>query len=144
MSDRAFPSGGTRVAFSFPADPGSIAEARHLIVSEASTLPFSSDDLDDIALAISEAFTNLVQYAPGYRIRGYCEINPRQLEVRFEIDRNLSQFLEHRQFPTGLSHGGRGIPLLNLLIPEIEITEREDGTAELRLVKPVTHEKENG
>ncbi|MHB9026579.1 MAG: ATP-binding protein [Armatimonadota bacterium] len=143
MADRATPSPGTRIAFSFPAEPGSISEARHLILSEARTLPFSQDALDDIALAISEAFTNLVQYAPGYRIRGFCEVHPRQLEVRFEIDRSLSRFLDHRQFPTGLSHSGRGIPLLNLLIPQIEILEREDGTTELRLVKPVTPEKES-
>ncbi|MHB9131907.1 MAG: ATP-binding protein [Armatimonadota bacterium] len=128
----------TRVAFSFPAEPDSIPEVRHLIVSEARRLPFSQEDLDDIALAISEAFTNLVQHAPGYRVRGVCEISPLQLEVRFELEQNLSRVIEQRSFPAGLSHSGRGIPLLHLLVPTVEVCQRTDGTAELRLVKPVT------
>jgi hypothetical protein len=47
-----------------------------------------------------------------------------------------------RQFPNDLAHGGRGIPLLNLLIPTIDVRERQDGTWELRLVKPVATRKE--
>jgi anti-sigma regulatory factor (Ser/Thr protein kinase) len=133
---------GARIAFSFPAEPESIAQVRHLIVSEASTLPFSKDDLDDIALAVSEAFTNLVQYAPGYRIRGTCGIRCNALDVRFEVEQNISHYLGQHQFPAGMSQGGRGIPLLNLLIPLVEVDKRADGAWELHLVKPVPHTKE--
>lgn len=126
-----------RIAFSFPAEPESICEVRHLIVAEARTLPFTPDDLDDIALAVSEAFTNLVQYAPGFRIRGLCAVSPTRLEIRFEVGQNIARYLGERQFPIGLSHSGRGIPLLNMLIPMIDVHERPDGTWELRLIKPV-------
>lgn len=132
----------TRIAFSFPAEPTSIAEVRHLVVSEARTLPFSQQELDDIALAISEAFTNLVQHAPGHRIRGVCEITPVQLEVRFDVEEGASTYTEHRQLPSGLSHGGRGIPLLQMLIPIVEVRQGDNGLTELRLVKPITDEKE--
>lgn len=142
MSEAVPQQPGTRVAFSFPAEPESISEIRHLIVSEARLLPFSQDDLDDIALAISEAFTNLVQYAPGYRIRGSCIITPQQLEVRFEVEQNITSYLDRRQFPTGLSHSGRGVPLLNLLIPTVDTQRRADGTWELRLIKPAPERKE--
>jgi serine/threonine-protein kinase RsbW len=129
--------GVTRIAFSFPAVPDSIGEVRHLILAEASRLPFSADDLDDIALAISEAFTNLVQHAHGYRIRGACEISADSLEVSFEVEQEIAQYMERRAFPAGLSSGGRGIPLLNLLIPEINIRMKGNGLAELRLKKPL-------
>lgn len=132
----------SRIAFSFPAEPASISEVRHLVVSEADLLPFSEDDLDDIALAVSEVFTNLVQYAPGYRIRGVCEVFPQKLVVRFEVEQNISRILEKRHFPTGLSHSGRGIPLMNLLIPSVEIHERHEGGWELQMVKPVPEAKE--
>jgi len=137
MPENLLPS-SHRIAFSFPADVTSIAEVRHLILSEARTLPFSVEELDDIALAVSEAFTNLVQHAGDYRIRGVCEINPRQLEVRFEIESSASKHIERTQLPNGLSVGGRGIPLLHLLIPMVEIRHLADGVTELRLVKPVS------
>jgi len=140
-------AGATRIAFSFPAAPESIAEVRHLILAEARTLPFSEDDLDDLALAVSEAFTNIVQHAHGYRIRGACEILPRAIAITFEVEEGIARYLERRQFPAGLSHGGRGIPLLNLLIPTIEFHEKGNGTAELRLVKSLNGKRsahENG
>ena len=142
MSEAMPQQPGARVAFSFPAEPESISEVRHLIISEARMLPFSPDDLDDIALAISETFTNLVQYAPGYRIRGSCLITPHQLEVRFEVEQNIAPYLGQRQFPSGLSHSGRGVPLLNLLIPQVDLQQRPDNTWELRLIKPVPKKKE--
>lgn len=135
-------TGTTRIAFSFPAAPESISEVRHLIVAEACTLPFSPDDVDDIALAVSEAFTNIVQHAHGYRIRGNCEASPASFTVSFEVERGIARYLERRQFPAGMSHGGRGIPLLNLLIPTIEFRETSNGKAELRLVIPLKGRRE--
>jgi anti-sigma regulatory factor (Ser/Thr protein kinase) len=132
----------TRISFSFPAEPASIGEVRRLVVTEARTLPFTDEELDDIALAVSEAFTNLVQHAPGHRIRGVCEVSDTALEVRFEAEPTLSPFIDKRQLPPGTAHSGRGIPLLHMLIPTVEVRERADGTSELRLVKPVTHPKE--
>ena len=131
-----------RIAFSFPADPASIGEVRHLIIAEARTLPFTDQDLDDIALAISEAFTNLVQHAEGYYIRGVCLISPEQLEVRFEVEPIVSGHIGQAQLPSGLSISGRGIPLLHLLMPVVEFHHAPNGTAELRLVKPVSHPAE--
>ncbi len=131
-----------RIAFSFPAQPESIGEIRHLIVSEASALPFSAEELDDIALAVSETFTNLVQHARGYRIRGTSEISPRGLDVRFELEQKVNAFTELRQLPGEMAHSGRGIPLLQMLIPTVEIHERADGITELRLVKPVRDAEE--
>ena len=132
-----------RVAFSFPADPASIRDMRHLVIAEAHTLAFSPRDLDDIALAVSEAFTNLVQHAGGFRIRGVCEITPTQLEVRFEIEQDASEHLGHAQLPTGMSPSGRGIPLLHLLMPIVEIHHQPNGVTELRLVKPLTPQSED-
>lgn len=132
-----------RIAFSFPAASGSVSEVRHLIMAEAQTLPFSPEELDDIALAVSEAFTNLVQHSAGFRIRGVCEVTPRQIDVTFEVDQGISKFMERKTFPAGLSHSGRGIPLLHMLIPIVEVRQQANGTAELHLVKPVSEEKES-
>lgn len=140
VSAATVPQQESQVAFSFPAAPKSIAEIRRLIRAEAHMLPFTVDELDDIGLAISEVFTNLVQYAPGHRIRGSCIITSGQLEVRFELEENVSSYLNQRQFPTGLTHRGRGMPLLNRLIPRIEIQQKPNGIWELRLIKPVPEE----
>jgi anti-sigma regulatory factor (Ser/Thr protein kinase) len=137
MSESPIEQPLARVAFSYPAAPSSIREVRRLAVAEARTLPFGPDDLDDIALAVSEAFTNLVQYAPEHRIRGVVEAWRGRLEIRFSVEHELARYLERRQFPGGLSRGGRGIPLLHMLVTIVEVQERSDGTAELRLVKPV-------
>lgn len=134
--------GGTRrIAFSFPATPSSIGDVRHLIISEARTLPFSQQEIEDIELAVSEAFTNLVQHAQGYRIRGVCEVSPREFEVRFEVDQALASHLHRTSLPSATAYGGRGIPLLHMLIPTVEMRRHEDGSSELRLVKPVGNGK---
>jgi len=129
-------------AFSFPAVPASISEIRRLVVSEARALPFTENEIDDISLAVSEVFTNLVQYAPGYRIRGVCITQPQQFEIRFEMDESVSAYMERRTLPAGLSYSGRGIPLVHLVIPTVEMQERGDGLWELRLVKPISRQKE--
>ncbi|MHB0937799.1 MAG: ATP-binding protein [Armatimonadota bacterium] len=139
MSDMQAQPAPRRIAFSFPATPTSISDVRHLIVSEARTLPFTEQDLEDIELAVSEAFTNLVQHAQGYRIRGVCEVNERQLEIRFEVDQSLASHLHKKALPSATAFGGRGIPLLHLLIPTVEICRRENGSSELRMVKPVSN-----
>lgn len=141
MPDRVPPTPLSRIAFSFPADTNSIGEVRHLLTSEARVLPFSQEEIDDIALAISEVFTNLVQYAPGHRIRGISEAHPSYFEVRFEVGTDAENYLQRRQLPPGLSHSGRGIPLVQLLIPTLEIYQRDDGTLELRLIKPIVADK---
>ena len=137
MSGTPAQHGVRRIAFSFPATPASISDIRHLIVSEAHTLPFTQQDIDDIELAVSEAFTNLVQHAQGYRIRGVCEVGPREFEVRFEVDRALASHLHRTALPSATAFGGRGIPMLHMLIPTVEIRRHADGSSELRLVKPV-------
>lgn len=141
MSDTQAHPAPRRIAFSFPATPTSISDVRHLIVAEARTLPFTPQDLDDIELAVSEAFTNLVQHAQGYRIRGTVELGDREIEIRFEVDQSLASHLHNKTLPSATAFSGRGIPLLHLLIPTVEICNRENGSSELRMVKPVSNGK---
>jgi anti-sigma regulatory factor (Ser/Thr protein kinase) len=137
------PNGNTiRLAFSYPAVPDAIGDLRRLILNEAGTAAFTDEQLDDLALAVSEAITNIVQYAPGHHIRGVCEVDDRKLVLRLEVEPTIGQYLERAEFPTGLSHSGRGIPLLRLLIPTVEVYHRADGVTELHLVKPVQETEE--
>mgnify|MGYP001484121466 CR=1 FL=1 len=128
------------LVFSFPATTDSISEARHLVMSEAETLPFTAHELDDINLAVSEVFTNLVQHASGYRIRGVCIAHPRALEICFDVDAALAGHLDKTSLPAITAFSGRGIPLLHMLMPTVEIIRHEDGSSRLRLVKPVAGE----
>lgn len=48
-----------------------------------------------------------------------------------------------KTLPAGLSHSGRGIPLLHMLIPIVEVRRQANGTTELHLVKPVLEQKES-
>ena len=139
MSGSSAQHGVRRIAFSFPATSASISDVRHLITAEARTLPFSEQEIEDIELAVSEAFTNLVQHAPGYRIRGFCAVSPQEFEIRFEVDQALASHLHRTTLPSVTAFSGRGIPLLHLLIPMVEIHRHEDGSSELRLVKPVSN-----
>ena len=141
MNDHNETIPNTCIEFSFPGEVASIREARRFITHKAGVLPFSQEQLDDIALAVSEAFTNLVQFAPGRRIHGSCVTREHQLEIRFQVDHALSRYLQVRRFPSGLARSGRGIPLLHLLIPTVELHECHDGTWELLMIKPVDNEE---
>lgn len=101
---------GTHIAFSFPATPDSISDVRHLVMAEAGILPFTSDDLDDIGLAVTEAFTNIVQHAHGYRIRGVCEIRPDRFIISFEVEKASPGTWNGGSFRRGCRMGGGGFP----------------------------------
>lgn len=125
------------MAFSFSATTASISDVRHLVVTEARTLPFSAQAIDDIALAVTEVYTNLVQYAGGHQIRGSCTVLKDALEICFDVDASLGSHLQKTKLPAITAFSGRGIPLLHMLMPTVEIIRLEDGRSRLRLVKPV-------
>jgi serine/threonine-protein kinase RsbW/stage II sporulation protein AB (anti-sigma F factor) len=61
---------GERFAASYPADPGSVAVARHAVTDYLRHLRAPATLLDDVALAVGEAVTNVVLHAHPHRSAG--------------------------------------------------------------------------
>jgi serine/threonine-protein kinase RsbW len=69
-----------------PARPESIAAARHAVVDFAATSGASDSDLEDIAVAVSEAVTNVVRHAyPGRDRTGVLKLQAWVQERRLQV-----------------------------------------------------------
>jgi len=94
--------------------------------------------VDDVAVALSEACSNVIRHASGtdeYGVRlsvspTACEIEVRDLGPG--IDRSLVEGAD--DLPVEIAENGRGLQLLQVLMDELQFV-REDETTTVRLIK---------
>lgn len=124
------------VSVAAPATPAAIAGLRHSAAEFASAHGADKKLTDDIALAVSEAVTNVVKYAygpgqarPDSKVELEAEADDGWLEVRI-YDRGAG-------FGRGASDGlGLGLSIMASLSAELTIVQEGEGT-EVRMRFPL-------
>jgi serine/threonine-protein kinase RsbW len=119
-----------------PATPGAIAKMRHRAAEFAAAHGADEKLRNDVALAISEAVTNVVKYAygpgqgaTGGKIELHGEVSSGWLELRVCDDGD--------GFGKGASDGlGLGLSIMASLSAELTIVQEGDGT-EVRMRFPL-------
>lgn len=117
-----------------PRDARFVPVLRHVSESLLDGLLVPRESIDDVALALSEACGNVIRHADDtteYGVRlsvddDGCEIEVRDLGPGFEPEA-LTEVLDEPE-------SGRGIPLIEALMDDLEFT-RTDTTTTVRLVK---------
>jgi anti-sigma regulatory factor (Ser/Thr protein kinase) len=111
-------------AETFVARPDSVALGRRALVDALRRRGTPQPVLDDVALAVSEACTNVVLHAydgePG-RYTLSCEVDPEAIHVRVADD---GHGLAPRPDSTGL---GLGLPLMASLAASMALSASEGG-----------------
>lgn len=120
-----------------------LSEVRDFVASYATKLGVSSDEVDDVRLAVDEAYTNIIKHAYEYDESKF-------VEIVMGVDNNefwVSLFDNGKSFdPTeypdpdvrsrvkAKQRGGVGVYLMKNLMDGIEYHEH-DGTNEIRMIK---------
>jgi anti-sigma regulatory factor (Ser/Thr protein kinase) len=113
-----------RLDLTLPAEPDSVANARHRLSGWLVGRGVGSDDIFDLTLAASEACTNAVEHAYGpengatFRLLGECSTSAITLHVS---DRGSWRV------PRG-SERGRGLRLIAQLMDHMNVRQTTDGT----------------
>jgi anti-sigma regulatory factor (Ser/Thr protein kinase) len=109
-----------------PAQPESIARLRHAIVEFAEDNGASDSELEDIALAVSEALTNVVLHAYAGRDRpGVLAVEAQMRERWLEVVvRDEGVGMRPRADSPGLGHG---LSVIHRITEKLQIEDAEPG-----------------
>jgi len=124
------------LGISLPRDNLSIPVSRHIVRDALREIGVAEDCIDDIAVAQSEACTNVVDHSgPGDEYEVRVEISDHRCIIRV-VDTGHGFDSSHLRGPSDLgSERGRGIELMRALVDEVHfMSEPESGTA-VRLEK---------
>ncbi len=124
------------LAVSLPRDNMSIPVSRHIVMDALRELGVAEDCIHDIAIAQSEACTNVVDHSgPGDEYEVKVEICDKRCVISV-VDTGRGFDSAHARMSTDLgSERGRGIQLMRALVDEVHFaSDPESGTA-VRLEK---------
>jgi serine/threonine-protein kinase RsbW len=115
-----------------PRDARFVAILRRVATSLLEGLDVPEESVDDVTVALSEACGNVIQHARGteeYGVRLAVEADQCSIEVR-----DLGPGFDTSTLAEEPAPDGRGIPLLQALMDDLEFVRDEDTTT-VRLVK---------
>ena len=122
---------GSRVELELPAEPASVSSARLAVVELAERHGFGADALPAVAVAVSEAASNVVVHAYEGRAPGSlfvcAEMDGDELCVTVSDE---GPGLRPRINPPGL---GLGLPLIAVLAAHMEVGSDADGRNFVRM-----------
>jgi anti-sigma regulatory factor (Ser/Thr protein kinase) len=121
-----------------PAEAVSAAKARGLVAGAARGAKcLSESDVEDMCVAVGEAFANAVRYGAGASVpavRFGVELHPGGLRVHMSYPSVPFDTAPAAPDPEDLATGGYGLYLMRALADVVDF-RFEDGTARLRLEK---------
>jgi serine/threonine-protein kinase RsbW len=134
---RARPSSGGRALpdrwrrtreLRLPCEPSQLKEARRLAEQAADDFGLDEDARFRLTLAANEAVANAIEHgspsADGTVLLRVCADSD---GVRFEV-RDWGTFAMRFPGPEGLSHRGRGLPMMAALVDEVDLKPGDEGT----------------
>lgn len=128
------------VALCLPQEGGSVSVIRRIIRDALVSLGVTSDCVEDIRLALSEACTNVLDHA----------VNGDDYEVRLRVDderchvsvKNVGNGLDASALegvmPDALSPRGRGVAIMRAVMDSVDFTSEPEAGTIVHVVKTLT------
>lgn len=129
--------------FKVKASTDKLAEVRNFVARNARKHKYSSKDIEDVRLAVDEAFTNIIKHAYNYN-------ENEQVEIELEIDKDqicVSLFDQGKSFESSKyrfpdvreqirkkKRGGMGVYLMHKLMDEVQYLQ-DGSTNEIKMCK---------
>ena len=129
------------VALTLPNAPEFVSVARLALSGVASRMGFNVDDIDDLKVAVSEACTNALKHGcvnkdGNYFV--YYTIDGKKLIIEvcdsgkgIEVEKIKTPDFDHPK------ESGLGLYIIKTLMDEVEITNKENNGASIRMTKKV-------
>jgi serine/threonine-protein kinase RsbW len=125
-----------KIALWLPRTADSVYLARHVLDRIFSAFGVRPDCRQEIALAVSEACTNVVRHADGpaeYRLA--AESTDSECTIVVDDDGPGLTAPQPTEMPAIDTTGGRGFPLMRTLSDRVEVQRRHGGGVSIRLRK---------
>ena len=125
-----------KIALWLPRTADSVTVARHVLERTLGSFGVHRDCREEIALAVSEACSNVVRHADGadmYHLA--AESSDDQCTVEVNDDGPGLTEPELAEMPAVGRPGGRGFPLMRQLSDRVEVRRRSSGGLSVRLSK---------
>lgn len=121
-----------QLACTFPAVPASVTAARHAVLGFAQRADAPPLACENVALAVSEAVTNVVlhSYPEGPEV---CEVHVRASLTDDRMQVSVADDGRGMQAPSEHPGLGTGLVLMQKISDDFEIRERDSGGVELRM-----------
>ena len=110
-----------------PAQPGALAPLRATLRRWLSRAGASEVEAYEVLTACGEACTNAIRHASG-PLRSEFEVEAAVVEGGVEICVRDQGTWRERRSDVGVAVGGRGIPIIEAYVDELEITPSPSGT----------------
>jgi len=115
------------MSFLLPCRPATLATVRSRVAGFARRLPFTSEEIGDIQLAVGEAVSNAFRHGCPEGERGVIAVKCRISEDGVEVDikdrgRGFNPEEVPHPEPGNLIPGGRGIFFMRILMDEVDFT----------------------
>lgn len=121
------------VEFEVPSLPEMVSGVRSRVAEIASSMPFSSDEIEDIRIAVGEAATNALKHgSDSDACRMVIEVEKEQDGIKISVsDRGCGFDLEavqNLESSGSLAERGRGIALMTALMDKVKFHFGSPGT----------------
>jgi serine/threonine-protein kinase RsbW len=128
------------VAISLPQEVASVTLVRHVVASALESFGLTSECVDDIQLALSEACANVVDHAATedeYSVELHVDEQRCELRVRNDGEGfDVTGLAEEMPDPT--SARGRGVAIMRAVMDRVDFAHEEEEGTMVRLVKALS------
>jgi len=130
------------IALSLPRDEQTIPVSRHIAATAMAEIGVAEDSVDDIAVALSEACTNVLKHSgPGDEFEVSLEVDDDQCVIRV-VDRGRgfdSESLGFGHADTSAEEG-RGIEIMRALVDQVRFIPKPEAGTIVHLEKTLDFE----
>lgn len=129
--------------FKVKASTEKLAEVRNFVANNARRHHYSKKDIEDVRLAVDEAFTNIIKHAYNYnedeQVEIELDIDPEQICVSLfdqgkSFDTSKYRFPNVREQIREKKRGGMGVYLMHKLMDDVQYL-RDSGINEIKMCK---------
>jgi serine/threonine-protein kinase RsbW len=130
------------LALSLPRDEQTIPVSRHIAVNAMSEIGVAEESIDDIAVALTEACTNVLKHSgPGDEFEVSLEVDDDQCVIRV-VDTGRGFDSDSLGFSNADSSAeqGRGIQLMRALVDSVKFISKPEAGTIVHLEKTLEYE----
>jgi len=133
------------LALALPRDEQTIPVSRHIATNAMAEIGVAEDHIDDIAVALTEACTNVLKHSgPGDEFEVSLEVDEDQCVIRVvDTGRGFDSASLGFNHADGSAEQGRGIELMRALVDSVKFISKPEAGTIVHLEKTLKYDEDS-
>jgi len=133
------------LALALPRDEQTIPVSRHIATNAMAEIGVADDHIDDIAVALTEACTNVLKHSgPGDEFEVSLEVDDDQCVIRVvDTGRGFDSASLGFNHADGSAEQGRGIELMRALVDSVKFISKPEAGTIVHLEKTLKYDEDS-